>query len=138
MKYITKYNNYPTKISTILLILFINPVIYNSYIYNGLYSTIPLSITSFIYHILEYKKIIILDQICCLNAFIQFSYFSYYYTNNYNSNIAYINVVFTYIVCKLLSNYYKSYFWKLHAFMHLLLIPSTIILIKNLNVSSNR
>ena len=132
LKQIQTYNNYPTKISTIITSSIIIPVLYNSKIYNALYTSLPLTITSIIYHIFEYKKIILLDKFLCLLTFIQFNYYSYYYSNNNVSQFLFINILFLHIICKLLSSYYKCYFWKLHAVMHFLTIPSTLYLINHL------
>lgn len=132
LKQIQTYNNYPTKISTIIAGSLITPILYNSKLYNSLYTSIPLTITSIIYHIFEYKKIILLDKFFCVLSFLQMNYYSFYYSTNNISQLLFMNVLFTYIVCRLLSYYYQSYFWKLHAFMHLLTIPSTLYLTNHL------
>lgn len=118
-----------TKISTVITGLFINAAVYNSRFKNLLLTSIPLGITSVLYHIFEIKKIRYLDMFFAGLACSHFSYLSYH-TSNIKSLLLFMNSIPIYLFVKILEKHNKKYSDYMHSFMHYWLILSTVFFLK--------
>ena len=121
----------PTKISSIITSFAVNIAVYNSKFKNILtLSSLPLGVTSILYHVFEIKKIRYLDMCLSGIACFHFSYYSYY-TNNIKSLIMFLNTIPIYSIVKILEKYKQhTYSCYMHSILHYWLILSTAVLLK--------